>query len=87
MGEKKRKENSKPTFVFGKKNYKFMFIGLACIALGFILMSGGGSDDPNVFNPEIFNSTRIIVAPILVLAGFIVEIFAIMTKPSERIEE
>ena len=48
MGEKKRKEDSESVFIFGKKNYKFMFIGIACIALGFILMAGGGSDDPNV---------------------------------------
>lgn len=48
MGEKKRKQDSKSNFIFGRKNYKFMFIGLAFIALGFILMSGGGSNDPNV---------------------------------------
>ncbi len=54
MGEQKRKEENKTEFIFGKRNYKFMFIGLAFIAIGFILMSGGGSDDPNVFNPDIF---------------------------------
>ena len=52
--------NTKPqqqdkNFVFGKKNYKFMFIGLAVIALGFILMAGGGSDDPNEFNEAVYN--------------------------------
>ena len=57
MGEKKRKAEVKPIFVFGKKNYKFMFIGLAVIALGFILMAGGGSDDPNVFKAMILAST------------------------------
>lgn len=77
----------KTTFLFGKKNFILLGVGLVLIALGFILMSGGGSDDPDVFNPEIFSTTRIVVAPILVLAGFIVEIFAIMTKPTERIEE
>jgi len=81
MGEKKRKKNAKPVFVFGKKNYKFMFIGLACIALGFILMSGGGSDDPNIFNPEIFNFRRIRLAPMLVLLGFGIEIYAILLNP------
>lgn len=76
----------KTTFLFGKKNFILLIVGLVLIAFGFILMSGGGSDDPDVFNPEIFNSTRIIVAPIFVLAGFIVEIFAIMSKPQESAE-
>ena len=76
----------KTTFIFGKKNFILLIVGLVLIAFGFILMSGGGSDDPNVFNPEIFNSTRIIIAPIFVLAGFIVEIFAIMSKPTEASE-
>ncbi|MGA1226063.1 MAG: DUF3098 domain-containing protein [Tamlana sp.] len=84
MGEKKRKEENKPVFVFGKKNYKFMFIGLAIIALGFILMAGGGSDDPNVFNPEIFNWRRIRLAPMLVLIGFGIEIYAILLNPHKE---
>jgi len=81
MGEKKRKEASKSEFVFGKKNYKFMFIGLACIALGFILMSGGGSDDPNVFNPEIFSWRRIRLAPTIILIGFGIQVYAILLNP------
>lgn len=83
MGEQKRKETTKATFVFGKKNYKFMFIGLAIIALGFILMSGGGSDDPNVFNPEIFSWRRIRLAPTLVLIGFGIQIYAILLNPDK----
>ncbi|HKK11708.1 MAG TPA: DUF3098 domain-containing protein [Flavobacteriaceae bacterium] len=83
MGEKKRKEQSKPEFVFGKKNYKFMLIGLACIALGFILMAGGGSDDPNVFDPSIFSWRRIRLAPTLVLLGFAIEVYAILLKPNK----
>ncbi len=83
MGEKKRKEKAKEQFVFGKKNYKFMFIGLAFIALGFILMSGGGSDDPNVFNPDIFSFRRIRLAPTLVLIGFGIQIYAILLNPSD----
>lgn len=71
----------KPNFVFGKKNYLFMLIGLALIALGFILMTGGGSDDPNVFNPAIYNFRRIRLAPTIVLIGFGIEIYAILTKP------
>jgi hypothetical protein len=84
MGEQKRKENSKPVFVFGNKNYKFMFIGVAFIALGFILMAGGGSDDPNVFNPEIFNFRRIRLAPTLILIGFGIEIYAILLNPDKK---
>lgn len=71
----------KPNFVFGKKNYFFMLIGLAFIALGFILMTGGGSDDPNVFNPAIYNFRRIRLAPTIVLIGFGIEIYAILRKP------
>jgi len=70
MGEKKRKEDNKTEFIFGKKNYKWLFIGLAFIAIGFILMSGGGSDDPNVFDESIFSWRRIRLAPTLVLIGF-----------------
>lgn len=83
MGEQKRKDTAKATFVFGKKNYKFMFIGLMIIALGFILMSGGGSDDPNVFNPEIFNWRRIRLAPTLVLIGFGIQVYAILLNPDK----
>ncbi|MFD0990250.1 DUF3098 domain-containing protein [Mariniflexile jejuense] len=83
MGEQKQKEANKAVFIFGKKNYKFMFIGLACIALGFILMSGGGSDDPTIFNPEIFSFRRIRLAPMLVLLGFGIEIYAILLNPKE----
>ncbi len=57
-----------------------LFAGIALIILGFILMIGGKSDDPNVFNPELFNTQRITVAPILVLSGFVTVIFAIMKK-------
>ncbi len=84
MGEKKRKEDSESVFVFGKKNYKFMFIGIACIALGFILMAGGGSDDPNVFNPEIFNWRRIRLAPTLILIGFAIQVYAILLNPDKK---
>lgn len=83
MGEQKRKDTAKATFVFGKKNYKFMFIGLMIIALGFILMSGGGSDDPNVFNPEIFSWRRIRLAPTLVLIGFGIQVYAILLNPDK----
>lgn len=68
----------KKEFIFSKANYKLMLIGFVVIALGFILMIGGGSDDPNVFNPEIFNFRRIRLAPALVLIGFGIEIAAIL---------
>lgn len=84
MGEQKRKEQAKSEFVFGRKNYKFMLIGLGCIALGFILMGGGGSDDPNVFSPEIFSWRRIRLAPTLVLLGFAIEIYAILVNPNKE---
>ena len=83
MGEQKRKQEAKTNFIFGKKNYKWMFIGLGFIVLGFILMSGGGSDDPNVFNPEIFNIRRIRLAPTLVLIGFGIQIYAILLNPKD----
>ena len=69
---------SKKEFIFSKANYKLMLIGFVVIALGFILMVGGGSDDPNVFNPEIFNFRRIRLAPALVLIGFGIEFAAIL---------
>lgn len=68
-------------FAFGRENYKLLFIGLALILVGFLLMIGGGSDDPNIFSDKIFNFRRLTLAPILVLAGYVVEIFAIMKKP------
>lgn len=78
MGEQKRKEITKTNFIFGRQNYKWMFVGLGLIALGFVLMAGGGSDDPNVFNPEIFNAQRIRLAPTLILIGFGIQIYAIL---------
>ena len=74
---------SKDTFLFNKKNYTFLIIGLVFIVIGFLLMMGGGSDDPAVFNEEIFSFRRITLAPIMILIGFVIEIYAIMRKPSE----
>lgn len=75
-----KKENRK--MVFGKKNYQLMLLGLTFISIGFFLMSGGGSEDPNIFNDEIYNFRRIRVAPILVVFGFIIEVYAIMKNPN-----
>lgn len=69
------------TFIFEKKNYLIMAVGLIVIALGFITMSGGGSDNPAVFDPSIFNFRRIHLAPALVLLGFAIEIYAILVNP------
>lgn len=69
-------------FLFERVNYKILLIGIAVIALGFILMSGGGSDDPDVFNEEIFNFRRIRLAPTVVLIGFGVTVYAILKNPS-----
>ena len=71
----------KEGFVFTKENYVILLAGLALIILGLILMVGGGSDDPNQFNPEIFSPRRITVAPLCMLAGFVVIAIAIMKKP------
>jgi hypothetical protein len=70
-------------FAFGRENYIWMLIGIACIFVGFILMSGGGSKDPNVFNPDIFSFRRITLAPVVVLIGFVIEIYAILKKTKE----
>ncbi len=77
-------QQPKQEFIFQKKNYMFMFIGIAFIVLGFALMSGGGSDDPNVFNPDIFNFRRIRLAPTLVLIGLGIEVYAILLNPHKK---
>lgn len=77
---KEKNKNSQNEFLFGKRNYIIMLIGVVFIAVGFILMAGGGSDDPNVFNEDIYNFQRIRLAPTLVLIGLAIEIYAIMAK-------
>lgn len=72
-------------FTFGKRNYQLMIAGLVMLVIGFMLMSGGKPTDPNEFNgEEMFSTTRITIAPIIVLIGFVVEIFAIMHKAKEE---
>ncbi|WP_313806350.1 DUF3098 domain-containing protein [Flavobacterium sp.] len=70
----------KPDFLFESINYKILIIGLAVIGLGFLLMAGGGSDDPNVFSEDIFSFRRIRIAPTVVLIGFGVVIYSIFKK-------
>jgi uncharacterized membrane protein len=79
----KKDTKSSADFAFGKENYMLMLLGIAVIVLGFILMAGGGSDDPNIFNPEIFSTRRLTVAPILIMLGFVIEIAAILRKTKE----
>ena len=83
MSKKEKNTVNQNQFLFGKKNYKFMLIGIGVIALGFILMAGGGSDDPNVFNSKMYNFRRIRLAPTLVLIGLGIEIYAIMLNPNK----
>ena len=82
MGAKKE-DDKKPGFALGRENYKLMAIGFAIIIIGFILMAGGKSEDPKVFSEDIFSFRRITVAPLVVLAGFIFEIYAIMKRPRD----
>jgi len=77
------KEKEKVDFAFGRINYTLMLSGIGLILLGFILMSGGGTKDPNVFSEDIFSPVRITVAPLLVLAGFVLEIYAIVKKSKD----
>ena len=82
------KENKAPQVpsnnLFGRENYIWIIAGLAVIGLGLILMAGGKSDDPNVFNPkEVYSFTRITLAPILILLGLAMEVFAIFRKPKK----
>ena len=79
----KSNTNPKPNFALGPENYKLLAIGFAIIVVGFLLMIGGKSDSPDKFSENIFSFRRITLAPIVVLAGFIFEIWAIMKKPKD----
>jgi len=79
-----KNNDQKPEFLFENVNYKFLLIGIAVIALGFILMSGGGSDDPKVFNEAVFSFRRIRLAPTVVLIGFGITIYSIFKNPKKQ---
>ncbi|QVY64793.1 DUF3098 domain-containing protein [Polaribacter sp. Q13] len=79
----KNENTEQPIFLFGKKNYTIMIVGIIVIALGFIFMAGGGSDNPEVFNEEIYNWQRIRLAPTLVIIGLGIEIYAILANPKK----
>ena len=70
--------------IFRPRNYIFMFIGILFLAIGFLLMSGGGSDDPDVFNYEMFSFQRIRLAPLLVIFGFVIQIYAILSRSKTK---
>lgn len=74
----------KPVFLFEKENYTILLAGIGVIILGFILMSGGGSEDPNVWNEDIFSFRRIRLAPTLVLIGFGITIYSIFKNPKKK---
>jgi hypothetical protein len=83
-----KEQSEKSGFALGKQNYKLLAIGFGIIIIGFLLMIGGATKDPNVFNAdEIFSFRRITLAPIVILFGFVFEIYAIMKKPKEKEEE
>lgn len=75
-----KETGTQKNFLFSKRNYQIMAVGILFIAIGFILMSGGGSDDPEVFNEAIYNFRRIRLAPTLILIGFAIEVYAILYK-------
>jgi hypothetical protein len=81
---KNEQDNNETKMPFGRDNYLWVLIGIAFLLVGFLLMIGGGSDDPDVFNEAIFSFRRLTLAPILVLAGFCIEIYAIMKKPKNK---
>ncbi len=78
------KNNKKMEFALAKENYRLLIIGFVIIIIGFLLMMGGGSEDPNVFDEDIFSFRRITLAPLVVLFGFGFEIYAIMKRPKEK---
>ena len=78
------KEKNNLDFAFKKQNYILLLVGVALIGVGLLLMIGGGSDDPTVFSDKIFDWQRLTLAPILIAAGFIVEVFAIIHSPKQK---
>jgi hypothetical protein len=79
-GNTQEEVKNKFDFVFGKKNYILMIVGLLFMVVGYLCLVGGGSNDPNVFNDAIFSARRMVMAPILIIVGLVVEVFAIMIK-------
>lgn len=80
----KKVPSTKKEFLFKEKNYRSLLLAIGVIALGFFLMTGGGSDDPNVFNPAIFSFQRIRLAPTLVLIGFGIAMYSILLNGNKK---
>lgn len=74
-------------FAIPRKNILLILVGLGLMVIGFVLLAGGGSGDPDVFNDEMFSTRRLVVAPLFILGGMVFEIYAIMRRPKERNEE
>ena len=85
-GEAKKTESAFD-FAFGPMNYILVGVGIVLLGLGYILLSGGGSDDPTVFNDAMFNDRRMVVAPLMIVIGLVVEICAIMFRPKKDKKE
>jgi hypothetical protein len=80
----KKAPSTEKQFLFKKKNYQVLLIAIGVIAFGFFLMTGGGSNNPEVFNPAIFNFQRIRLAPTLVLIGFGIAMYSILLNGSKK---
>jgi len=88
MAIQEEKRPYKHQFLFDKRNFKFVGIGLGLMVLGFVLMIGGKTTDPNVYNAdELYSFRRITLAPILIIAGLIVQIYAILLKPALKLKQ
>lgn len=87
MSNTNKPEDKKVEFALGRENYILLIIGFAIIIFGFLLMIGGKADSPNEFNEAVFSFRRITLAPIIVLFGFVFEIYAIMKKPADTEEK
>lgn len=82
------KENTEDVgFAIPKRNVLYIIAGFVVMLLGYLLMSGGGSDDPNVFNEEMFSFRRIVLAPVVIIIGMIMEIWAIMYVGKQKKED
>lgn len=77
-------DNNKKNFAFGRTNYLLLAVAVVILALGYMLLAGGGSDDPNVFNEAMFDTRRMYVAPILIVVGFVVAILSILYRPKQK---
>jgi len=82
-----RNDTSPNTLAFNNQNYYIILAGIGVLVLGYLLMIGGGAENPNEFNPEIFSARRITVAPITLLVGFGVVLYGIMKSPKQPTEQ